>query len=97
MKFILTLILLLIFGGVLSGAKDCSNNKVRKSDPHYPVLTLLLLLIFGGASSKGKSKSDNKRKNSSSFDPYDTFYLEDGFDHQTDDDSYCDECDDYHY
>ncbi len=61
------------------------------------ILILIFFLIFGSTSSKQKGKSDNKRKNSSAFDPYDTFYLDDGLDHETDDDSYCEECDDYHY
>ena len=30
------------------------------------------------------------------FDPDDTFHLEDGLDHITDEDGYCEECDDYH-
>ena len=62
------------------------------------VLIAILILIFFNPTS-----SDDKKKNRDEFyyddfdiDPCDTFHLEDGLDHETDDDGYCEECDDYH-
>lgn len=62
-------------------------------------------MIFGPSSKKDsdngrRSREDderyNRKRDSDSFDPADTFHLEDGLDHETDDDGYCEECDDYH-
>jgi hypothetical protein len=48
-------------------------------------------------SSKTRNNSNNTfSKKDDDFDPADTFYLEDGLDHEKDDDGYCEECDDYH-
>lgn len=69
------------------------------------ILGLILLLIFLNFSSgNGENSSDGDdfhrftlyRDDSSSIDPADTFHLEDGLDHEVDDDGYCEECDDYH-
>lgn len=74
------------------------------------ILMFILFLVFFGFSSKNtdpsyrskkshkKSKNyrDDKKENSDSFDPAETFHLEDGLDHEMDYDGYCEECDDYH-
>ena len=47
--------------------------------------------------SENRNNSSNIFGNEESdFDPADTFHLEDGLDHETDDDGYCEECDNYH-
>lgn len=73
------------------------------------ILALIIFLIFFSSSSSGEHSSrnnDNSRKKNNvftyyqddcnSFDPADTFHLEDGLDHEVDCDGYCEECDDYH-
>ena len=70
------------------------------------ILILIVFMIFIGLPSKQDPGSDrgygkagkhvNKTKRSGFHDPADTFYLEDGLDHEVDDDGYCEECDDYH-
>ena len=46
---------------------------------------------------RGLEKSfGDKRKRSDSHHPDDRFFIDDGLDHEIDDDSYCEECDDYH-
>ena len=66
------------------------------------ILAFIFFLIFCSPSSKSCGSSHSKNSHSSkkgrdgSFDPYDTFYLEDGLEHEMDDDGYCEECDDYH-
>lgn len=85
MKFVLVLVILFIFSGIFSTDK-------KKSDGS---LFLLLLSIFGAFSTDKKSSGD-KRKMSDSHHPDDRFFIDDGLDHEIDDDSYCEECDDYH-
>ena len=76
------------------------------------VLMLILFIIFYNSSSKSTGSSRvyydeedsngvrgvlfSKKDASDSFDPADTFYFEDGLEHEIDDDGYCEECDDYH-
>ena len=72
------------------------------------IFILLLFLLFfetpskkgskshRGSRSRGGKASFQKDCPSDDFDPADTFYLEDGLDHETDCDGYCEECDDYH-
>jgi hypothetical protein len=65
------------------------------------ILIILLVLFIFKPSSNNSSKTRNNSNNTFSkkdddFDPADTFYREDGLDHEMDDDGYCEECDDYH-
>lgn len=74
------------------------------------ILVLILFFVFFNSDSgsrktsgstdksyKGYNSSLNKwKKHKDSFDPADTFHLEDGLDHEVDCDGYCEECDDYH-
>ncbi len=66
----------------------------------FILIIIIVLIIFKPISANG-SKSRNNSNSSfncedDDFDPADTFYLEDGLDHERDDDGYCEECDDYH-
>ena len=65
------------------------------------ILIIIFILIVFIPSSNNNSATRNNSNNTFSkkdddFDPADTFYLEDGLDHEIDDDGYCEECDDYH-
>lgn len=71
----------------------------------FILIIVVLLMIFCPSSrngsdnergSRGGNDRHNRKRDSDSFDPADTFHLEDGLDHETDDDGYCEECDDYH-
>ena len=66
----------------------------------FILIIIFILIIFkpmsdGASHTRSNSKKSYKNKKHD-FDPADTFYLEDGLDHETDDDGYCEECDDYH-
>ena len=73
------------------------------------ILALILFLIFISPSSNDEKKSsnevnshkkhsifDSRQNDCDSFDPAETFHLEDGLDHDVDFDGYCEECDNYH-
>lgn len=73
------------------------------------ILALILFFIFlnsPGSSSVSGDNDNSYRGNRGIFSaenddcdshhPDDTFHLEDGLDHDVDDDGYCEECDDYH-
>lgn len=65
------------------------------------ILILLVVLLILKPSSHGsfgaRGKSNNSfKKEEDDIDPDDTFHREDGLDHETDEDGYCEECDDYH-
>ena len=76
------------------------NGLVREAKYMKLILIIIFVLIIlkpssnNDSGSRGRSGDTLKRKKTG-VDPADTFYLEDGFDHETDD-GYCDECDDYH-
>ena len=66
----------------------------------FILIILLILFIFKPSSNNSSETHDSSNfkfgKKDDDFDPADTFYLEDGLDHEIDDDGYCEECDDYH-
>lgn len=66
----------------------------------FILIIIFVLMIFkplSNSNSKSHIKSnDFFEKKDDDFDPADTFHLEDGLDHETDCDGYCEECDDYH-
>jgi len=65
----------------------------------FILIIIFILIIFNPSSNNNpttRNSNNTFSKKDDDFDPADTFYLEDGLDHEMDDDGYCEECDDYH-
>lgn len=65
----------------------------------FILIIIFILIIFNPSSNNNPTNRNSNNtfsKKDDDFDPADTFYLEDGLDHEIDDDGYCEECDDYH-
>ncbi|MBO7304792.1 MAG: hypothetical protein J6V09_06185 [Clostridia bacterium] len=59
------------------------------------VLVIVKTAPVGDADSR-RNTNDISENKEDDHDPADTFFREDGLDHETDEDGYCEECDDYH-
>ena len=60
---------------------------------------IFILIIFKPTFNRSESRGNQNNNfcdDEAEFDPSDTFHLEDGLDHETDDEGYCEECDNYH-
>ena len=65
----------------------------------FILIIIFVFMIFRPAFTRSEKRTDSSTRldnEETHFDPADTFHLEDGLDHETDDDGYCEECDDYH-
>ena len=65
----------------------------------FILIIIFVLMIFKPTFNYSKNRGNSSNTfadEETDFDPADTFYLEEGLDHETDDDGYCEECDNYH-